>query len=154
MLLGDNPAYIFSVFARTCARGISHERHGYTDVVFTTTTYCDSLLAPTTLLCLGNPASFSGSTAFCMYLLILIDVLLHGLHAWDHHRWQAHVAHMSRVEIRQELRRGVETLSDILGRSLTYFAAPGCRSTAIVLEEQRELGLTYHSDCRGHRIGD
>ena len=41
---------IFSVFARTCARGISHERHGYTDVVFAPTTYCDSLLAPPTLL--------------------------------------------------------------------------------------------------------
>ena len=60
-----------------CARGISHERYGYTDVVFAPTTYCDSLLAPPTLLCLGNPASFSGSPTFCMYLLILIDVLLH-----------------------------------------------------------------------------
>ena len=30
---------IFSVFARTCARGISHKRHGYTDVVFAPTTY-------------------------------------------------------------------------------------------------------------------
>ena len=75
-----------------------------------------------------------------------------GLHAWDHHRWQTHVAHMSRVEIRQELRRGVETLSDIVGRSVTCFAAPGWRSTVTVLEEQRELGLTYHSDCRGHSI--
>ena len=75
-----------------------------------------------------------------------------GLHAWDHHRWQTHVAHMSRVEIRQELRRGVETLTGILGRSVTCFAAPGWRSTTTVLEEQRELGLTYHSDCRGHGI--
>ena len=29
------------------------------------------------LLCLRKPASFLGSPAFCTYLLILIDVLLH-----------------------------------------------------------------------------
>ena len=28
-------------------------------------------------MCLRNPASFSSSPAFCMYLLILIDVLLY-----------------------------------------------------------------------------
>ena len=53
-ILGDNRSRIFSVFACTCARSISHERHGYTDVVFAPTTYCDSLLAtPTLLLWLG-----------------------------------------------------------------------------------------------------
>ena len=75
-----------------------------------------------------------------------------GLHAWDHHRWQTHVVHLSRVEIRHELRRGIETLSDILGRSVPCFAAPGWRSTATVLEAQRELDLTYLSDCRGQSI--
>ena len=75
-----------------------------------------------------------------------------GLHAWDHHRWQSRITRMSHSQIRLELRRGVETLAGILGRPVTCSAAAGWRSTANVLGEQRRLGLTYQSDCRGNSV--
>lgn len=75
-----------------------------------------------------------------------------GLHAWDHYKWQTHISRMPRSEIRQELQYGVETLADILGRPVTCSAAAGWRSSTTAVEEQREFGFAYQSDCRGSSV--
>ena len=43
-----------------------------------------------------------------------------GLHAWDHHAWQAHIDAMSPEDMNRSLERGFQMLARILGR------APAC----------------------------
>ena len=38
-----------------------------------------------------------------------------GLHAWDHHKWQARVERMGQQVLSTEIRRGYDLLTDILG---------------------------------------
>lgn len=72
-----------------------------------------------------------------------------GLHAWDHHEWQAKVDRMDSTAIRMSLRRGIEALTVAVGRPPTCSAAAGWKCDERVLIEQQDLGLEYHSDCRG-----
>ena len=75
-----------------------------------------------------------------------------GLHAWDHHRWQARVERMTRAQIRRELDKGLKTLSGILGQPVQCSAAAGWKCTEEVLLEKQPLGFLYNSDCRGENI--
>ncbi|HUN82297.1 MAG TPA: polysaccharide deacetylase family protein, partial [Phycisphaerae bacterium] len=75
-----------------------------------------------------------------------------GLHAWDHHRWQMHIDTMSREQIQQQLRRGYDTLSDILGRVPNCSAVPGWRCNDSALLEKEALGFAFNSDCRGDKV--
>ena len=75
-----------------------------------------------------------------------------GLHAWDHHRWQARVERMTREQIRSELHKGLRTLSRIIGRPVQCSAAAGWKCTEQVLVEKQALGFVYNSDCRGENI--
>ena len=75
-----------------------------------------------------------------------------GLHAWDHHRWQARVERMTREQIRTELDKGLRTLTMILGRPVRCSAAAGWKCTEQVLVEKQPLGFVYNSDCRGENI--
>jgi len=75
-----------------------------------------------------------------------------GLHAWDHHRWQSRVERMTAGEIVAELGKGLELLSELSGRKIDSFAAPGWRATAALLEAEAELFLRYASDCRGKSV--
>ncbi len=75
-----------------------------------------------------------------------------GLHAWDHHRWQAWVERMSRSTIQHEIRLGMEALEKELGRPATCSAAAGWKCTGDVLREKEAYGMRYHSDCRGHAL--
>jgi len=75
-----------------------------------------------------------------------------GLHAWDHHRWQMRVEHMSREEIRREIQQGFDELTVILGRRVQCSAAAGWKCTGDVLLEKNAFHFLYNSDCRGHDI--
>lgn len=75
-----------------------------------------------------------------------------GLHAWDHHAWQAHLDTMSAEAIRTTLSRGFEALARILGRPPNCSAAPGWRCNDRVLLEKDRLPFRYNSDCRGWSI--
>ena len=73
-----------------------------------------------------------------------------GFHAWDHHRSQAKLMEMSESQQREELRRGVEFLSGLLGSAPASSAAPGWRADAKLLRVKAEFPFRYNSDCRGY----
>ena len=70
-------------------------------------------------------------------------------HAWDHHKAQAKLTVMSREAMRQEIRRGTEFLTALLGKPPVSSAAPGWRTNDQLLEVKAEFPFTYNSDCRG-----
>lgn len=75
-----------------------------------------------------------------------------GLHAWDHHRWQARVERMNAQQVRQEIEKGMSELTRILGRPVTCSAAAGWKCTEEVLVQKQSFGFTYNSDCRGRSL--
>ena len=75
-----------------------------------------------------------------------------GLHAWDHHAWQARIDVLDGAAVREHLRRGFELLARITGRDPVASAAPGWRCPAHVLLEKEAFGFRYNSDCRGNRV--
>lgn len=75
-----------------------------------------------------------------------------GLHAWDHHKWQKHVEHMSGPQSRQEIQKGFDALQDIIRHRPTCSAAAGWKCTEQVLTEKQSFDFQYNSDCRGTSI--
>ena len=75
-----------------------------------------------------------------------------GLHAWDHHAWQAHIDTMDSDAIHRSLNKGVELLTRILGRPPTCSAVPGWKCNDLVLMEKAKFPFGYNSDCRGESI--
>jgi undecaprenyl phosphate-alpha-L-ara4FN deformylase len=75
-----------------------------------------------------------------------------GLHAWDHHAWQAHIDHMSGEAIREHLSLAYDLITRAAGAPPTCSAAPGWRCPASVLLEKERFDFAYDSDCRGDRI--
>jgi undecaprenyl phosphate-alpha-L-ara4FN deformylase len=75
-----------------------------------------------------------------------------GLHGWDHHQWQSQATTMSTERLGTLYRRGIDELRDILCRPVTCSAAPGWKANGRVLIEQNQVGLRFHSDCRGNRV--
>lgn len=75
-----------------------------------------------------------------------------GLHAWDHHGWQAHIATMSREAIYRALNQGFSMLDSILGHPPGCAAVPAWRCNNRVLEEKEKFPFAYNSDCRGESI--
>ena len=75
-----------------------------------------------------------------------------GLHAWDHHAWQAHIDTMDNDAIYLCLNKGVELLTRILGRPPACSAVPGWKCNDFVLMEKAKFLFDYNSDCRGETI--
>jgi undecaprenyl phosphate-alpha-L-ara4FN deformylase len=75
-----------------------------------------------------------------------------GLHAWDHHAWQAKIDIMTAEDISHALNHGVDALTRILGKTPTCSAVPGWKCRDQVLLEKADFPFAYNSDCRGRDI--
>ncbi|OEU52168.1 MAG: 4-deoxy-4-formamido-L-arabinose-phosphoundecaprenol deformylase [Desulfobacterales bacterium C00003060] len=72
-----------------------------------------------------------------------------GLHAWDHHAWQARVEKMDNDEIHTRLAKGFEMLRTIVGEPPATSAVPAWKCTDSVLLQKERFPFKYNSDCRG-----
>lgn len=75
-----------------------------------------------------------------------------GVHAWDHHGWQAGVENWSTVQVTEQLQKAVKTLQHLTGHSPVSSAAPAWRCTDRVLQAREEFDFSYNSDCRGSSV--
>lgn len=77
------------------------------------------------------------------------------LHAWDHRRWQDHVAAMDDAEIRAHYERAASSYAEILGHPPRGAGAAAWIVTARSLAIEDALGLAWASDlrCVGGRGG-
>ena len=75
-----------------------------------------------------------------------------GLHAWDHHFWQAHIDNMDSETIYDSLNRGVTLLTEILGKQPDCSAVPGWKCNNLVIKEKNKFPFHYNSDCKGDSI--
>ena len=72
-----------------------------------------------------------------------------GLHAWDHHSWQAHADGWSEARQHQEQARGLQALEQIVDKVVRCSAVAGWRADETTVAAKEPLALHYHSDCRG-----
>jgi len=75
-----------------------------------------------------------------------------GLHAWDHHAWQKHIDSMDEDTIYRELKKGYDSLAEILEKPPTCSAVPGWKCTEAALQAKNRFSFVYNSDCRGNSI--
>jgi undecaprenyl phosphate-alpha-L-ara4FN deformylase len=75
-----------------------------------------------------------------------------GLHAWDHHAWQAHIDDMGDETIHLSLKKGFDALATVTGAPPVCSAVPGWRCKDRVLTAKENFPFRYNSDCRGENI--
>ncbi|MGX9742730.1 4-deoxy-4-formamido-L-arabinose-phosphoundecaprenol deformylase [Pseudocitrobacter corydidari] len=74
-----------------------------------------------------------------------------GLHAWDHHAWQARSGCWDNKRLVHEIGRGLVELERILGAAVSSSAVAGWRADSRVVTAKEPFNFRYNSDCRGHR---
>lgn len=72
-----------------------------------------------------------------------------GMHAWDHFAWQTWAGVWPAARLTEDIRRGVEALTQITGQPVTCCAAAGWRADGRVLAAREPFNFHYNSDCRG-----
>ncbi|MFM1703860.1 4-deoxy-4-formamido-L-arabinose-phosphoundecaprenol deformylase [Aeromonas salmonicida] len=72
-----------------------------------------------------------------------------GLHAWDHHGWQANTGRWDEATLIHQTRLGVDALNQILGREVDCSAAAGWRADPLTTQAKEAFCFRYNSDCRG-----
>lgn len=72
-----------------------------------------------------------------------------GLHAWDHHAWQAWCGVWDIPRLMKEVERGLMELEAILGKPVRCSAVAGWRADQRVVRAKEPFGFHYNSDCRG-----
>ena len=72
-----------------------------------------------------------------------------GLHAYDHYSAQAKIDRWQDKAVANEISRGFDTLTDVVGFPPPTSATPGWRCTDRVLLEKAKYPFKYNSDCRG-----
>nr|WP_222846334.1 4-deoxy-4-formamido-L-arabinose-phosphoundecaprenol deformylase [Pontiella sulfatireligans] len=75
-----------------------------------------------------------------------------GLHAWDHHAWQAKIATMDDDAVFRHLENGFKLLEKICGQAPTCSAAPGWKCNDAALLQKERFPFQYNSDCRGSSV--
>ncbi len=75
-----------------------------------------------------------------------------GLHAWDHHLWQSRAERLTQEEVRDEIARGMDRLTELTNSPTRTFAAPGWKGTEALLDLEETFEFKYGSDCRGKSI--
>ena len=72
-----------------------------------------------------------------------------GVHAYNHYRWQDHLARMSREEVSAEFAAATGEFRRIFGVAPHTAGAAGWQSNALSREAYDQAGLLYASDTRG-----
>ncbi|MBU0942970.1 MAG: 4-deoxy-4-formamido-L-arabinose-phosphoundecaprenol deformylase [Proteobacteria bacterium] len=75
-----------------------------------------------------------------------------GVHAWDHHGWQAGVDNWSTAQVQTLLEKAGDVLQQLTGKSPVSSAAPAWRCTDHVLLAKEKFNFSYSSDCRGYSV--
>ncbi len=72
-----------------------------------------------------------------------------GLHAWDHHAWQAHSGNWDRQTLVDDIARGLRTLEEISRSTGNLFCRCGLACRPAGDRSKEAFHLRYNSDCRG-----
>ena len=75
-----------------------------------------------------------------------------GLHAWDHHAWQARSGTWNDKQLIDDISQGITVLEAITGQPVTCSAAAGWRADERVVHAKEAFNLRYNSDCRGSSL--
>ncbi|MBN2163862.1 MAG: 4-deoxy-4-formamido-L-arabinose-phosphoundecaprenol deformylase [Pontiellaceae bacterium] len=75
-----------------------------------------------------------------------------GLHAWDHHAWQAKIDRLDGEALHRHIDQGFQLLREICGKDPVCSAAPGWKANEETLLQKEHFPFAYNSDCRGDSI--
>jgi len=75
-----------------------------------------------------------------------------GVHAWDHHGWQAGVDSMDAAALEKHIKLAFDEITRITGQPPTCSAVPGWKAGDRTLLIKAQFPFKYNSDCRGSSL--